>query len=78
VVFAVSRTYYGVGESQITSLLSDVRKLSDCRPRYEDCKWDCGDTITQNFCRSVCMFDVAPSQYNILSLCNEVTEQAFA
>jgi hypothetical protein len=37
---------------------------------------DCGVAITQNFYHSGCVFSLAWSQYNILSLCNEVTKQA--
>ena len=36
---------------------------------------NCGDAITQNFYHSGCVFNVAYSQYNIPSLCIEVTKQ---
>jgi hypothetical protein len=39
-------------------------------------KRDCRDTITYNFYRLECLFDVALPQYKVLSLCNEVTKQA--
>ena len=43
---AASKICYRVKESQSASLLSDAGKLSNCPPYYEDCKWDCGDTMT--------------------------------
>lgn len=40
----------------------------------QDSLWNCAHTITQNFCRSVCVFNVARSRYSILTVCSEVTE----